>query len=150
MANLLEEIKSNSERIARISRDNELLVQAMQVIGDVDLSDVAYVVVSQYGDSPMNLTLSLSDEKKDSHLAHTLCQRLGCRFEKEKSSWNESLTLTAELPNIQIVISGYQPATCRIVEQEEPLSVEEIEAAKAEALAQVKTVRVRRELICTE
>ena len=145
------EIAQNLNRIQNLSRETVFLTQLAQTFHGVDLSDVAYIGVSNPEDAYNEggrITLSLKDDAKDSKLAHVLARKLSMKFRKEKAYWGESFNLSGETADgLRIEITGYL-GTCRIVETEIPLSAEELEAARERALANVKTSRIERTVKC--
>lgn len=151
-----DEISTIACRMERQSREIKALLLADTLLRDVDLSDVAYHSVVQNADTyAVFITLNLDTEKKDSRLAHVLARKLGCKFLKSKSHWDKStLDLKATIPagddtpEYNITICGSVPSTCKIIVKEIPLTDEEIEAKRAEALANVLTVRTEREIVC--
>lgn len=85
-------------------------------------------------------------------LVHQLSQKFQIKFEKEENYDGESLRYESKLlsgeTKLYITVSGVVPKTCQIVETEVQISDEEIELARQEALANVKTVRIDRKIVC--
>lgn len=144
--NIRDEIKGNGKRISQICEEIETLSFFDDLLSGIDLADVAYLSVCNYGKPSISLTLS--EEHRNSKLAHKIARRFHVIFTKTKSYWGESLDMTASTDEWAIGINGAVPSTCHIVEHEEPMTAEEIETAQQKALANVKTVKVTREIVC--
>ena len=152
----LDEVQSITGRIERLSKDIRTMLAINELLGDVDLSDVASHWVYQDAQGLIRVELALKDDKRDSKLAHALARKLSVRFTKGKAWDNSSLYLTADLPAtdqrpaFRIKIEGAVPKTCEVRVVETPLTAEEFEAAKVEALNNIKATKVTREIVCSK
>ncbi len=152
------EVEQTSDRLKRLGKEIELNLIAHRLLEGIDLSDLSYHSLNQYDGQPVHITLALESDKKDSRLPHKIAQRFHLKFEKKKDWSGESLEMHADMPADRILrpgippihweISGVVPKTCKMILREIPLTEEEIEKARAEALANVKTVRIEREISC--
>jgi hypothetical protein len=150
MTRFQTEIQDNVKRVERIAKETKALFQADELFGSVDLSDVAYTSVYIHSSGVLHVALTLKEDKKDSRLAHVLARKLDCTFLKSKDWSGEALQLKArnEAAMWEVIIEGVVPRTCEIIVTEEQLTAEEIETARAAALASVSSVRVKREICC--
>src|SRR6185369_3878988 len=137
------EVEQISDRMKRMSTEIEHNLIAHRLLEGIDLSDLSYHSISQYGDNPLHITLALDSDKKDSRLPHKIAQRFHLKFTKKKGWDGESLEMHAEMPAdrelrpgippIHWEIDGVVPKTCEIIFKEIPLTEDEIEEAKARA-----------------
>jgi hypothetical protein len=156
-----DEVLQIANRMKSMGEEIERLTLLDTLFAGVDLSDVNYFHSyrndgPRYGDKLGNLaiTFSLDPDKQASKLPHAIARHFGIKLNKDKS-WNkESLVYRGVVeaadgvPELAISIEGAVPNTCTIVYKEIPLTAEEIEEERQKALANVKRVRVEREIKC--
>ncbi len=148
-----QEIADIAHRMTRMGEEIRNNQMADKLLNGIDLSDVSYTSLSLYSDV-FRITITLDGDKMESKLPHKIAQRFHLKFTKAPSWDKESLTYKATSPatddqcEIHWCIEGCKPKTCQLIMREIPLTEEEIEAARVEALSRVKTVRIEREIKC--
>lgn len=125
--------------------------------GVVEIPENLYSYIHRAYDGAICLELSPESSRDDANLRpliHKFAQGCHIRFTKRKNYDNSALVYEAEFMfkgvTYRLKITDVVPATCKVVEKHIPLSDEELAAAQREALNNVKSYRVEREIICDE
>ncbi len=156
-----KELGDVADYIKRRGEDIKRLMLLERVFQGISLADVSHFyqsgLVTEYDTlKQVSVNLTLKEDKRDSKLAHKIARKFHVKFTKAKAWYGDTLILNGTIPaddlhgipEISITINGAVPATCKVVEKRTPMTEEEIEAAKAAALAKVPTERVERVLVC--
>jgi hypothetical protein len=144
---LVREIVSDSERLSLYRRIDT-------AFSGVEFPEKLYMYAYRNGNGGIAVEFSPeynTDDKDLQPFVHRLAQHFSVKFDRSLYS-EDSLEYRAEF-NIGnqvfiVKVTGVVPGSCRIEETVEQLSDEEIEEARAKALAEVKTTRTVRKIRC--
>lgn len=158
---------SIEKSIARIQKDIEyqneklaLFLEMQVLFNGIEFPEKVNIYFNRYSNGKIYAEFSPgyedSAEKNLQPLVHAISQKFQQDFIKALGYDDESLTYSAEfdvesrgeVKRLAIRISGVVPKTCKIVETVRELSEEELETARAEALANIQTTKIERKIIC--
>lgn len=148
-----------------IQRQAERLVlyqEMREFFNDLPINDDTYVYLCKYSDGEIYVEFSPNTQAENGKdlrpLIHAICQKFGAEFKKTvnwdgvslvyESRFNHQLSKNDEPTNFRVQVSGVVPSTCRVEELVVPLSEDEIEALRLEALSKIQTTRTERKIIC--
>ena len=160
IAAIKEEIDSQNKKLA-LYKSVSKMFKDIEFPAGVNL----YIHRYSYGDQTILIEFTpgwTDDSVKDLRpFVHRLTRHFRVNFKKSLNYDKQSLVYEAELEKFvtdasgeevktkySFRVAGVVPATCKIVETETPLTEEEIEAARAKALADVQTVKINRQIVC--
>lgn len=148
---IVRDIKRQSERL-----ENYRLVE--KVFASVNITEDHNIYTYTYGEKSVYVEFSPAygdDASKDLRsLVHKIARRFHVKFTKDATEG--TVNYRADFPlivddkewEIRVRFSGVVPKTCTVEEIEIPLSDEEIEENRRNALESVKTTRIERKITC--
>lgn len=149
-------ITDMEDRHQRLEKEIALYKQMEQIFADIEFPPGIHAHFFSYSDSEIYCEFrpSYNSEVKDINpLVHKLAQKFNVKFTKNPGYTGDNLEYHAKVdsqPKLSIHVCGVVPASCHIEITEEPLTEAEILLARQKALEDVKTVRIKRKIVCQD
>lgn len=134
-----QSIKSTKESVARQLDSIEAEMVANRLLGDIpEIEDISYISAFLH-EEEIHITFNLDSDKKDSKLVHKIAQKLGMKFTKTKSEYENGLDAVGISADgeLHIKVQGYVPDTCKLITEEVDLPESEWKTIKTKTVTRV-------------
>lgn len=150
IANITADMTRQAARLSLINEVNGLFNRK-----GITIPEDTYIYLDRWssGETYMQIMPNSDSPDKDLRpLIHSIVRKFHAKFKKSKSYDKESLVYKSRVEIDKKVfhfeIEGVVPKTCHVEEKVIQLSDDEIEQAKIQALANVRTTRTERTIVC--